>query len=227
MRRLLTIAPLTLVAGSSAMLFFILLTGATENLAFLNKFYFSSVTTSAETRWTLYAMCTPLADGTVYCSPKEAAYPYSPADNFGDNLVPAEFVKNRNTYYYLLRISYGWFLVALMFSLLSLAPILWSCMWRGFLTGFFASFVVGMAFLFSVLGALFVTAAHAKGVHVFQKAGYQAKLGKVMMIIVWLHVALLLISWMWMIFVGLHGAEKVFESDSDVEKEGDDGSDLD
>lgn len=226
MRRLLTLVPFSLVAGSSVLLLFILLSGATDNLEFLNRFYFSSITTSAETRWTLYATCEPLNDGTVFCSARQAAYPYSPADNFGDELVPADFVKNRNTYYYLLRIAYAWFILALLCSLLSLGPILWSCVWRGFLTGFFASFVVGMAFIFSLLGALFVTAAHAKGVQVFQKAGYPAKLGKDMMVIVWLHVAFLLASWMWMIFVGLHGAKEVFVGDSDLGKE-DYGSDLD
>ncbi|SGZ55894.1 CIC11C00000003063 [Sungouiella intermedia] len=228
MRRLLTIVPFALVAGSCTMLLFVLLSGATDNLKFLNKFYFSSVTTSAETRWTLYAICSPNGDGTVYCSNREPAYPYSPSDNFGDSLVPNDFVKNRNTYFYLLKIAYAWFLLALIFSLLALGPILWSCIWRGFLTGFFASFVIGTAFLFSLLGSLFITAAHVKGVKAFKKAGYQAKVGRDMMVVIWLLFVFLLASLIWMIFVGIHGAEEEFEDhESHFEKHLRHSSELD
>lgn len=227
LRRLFTLIPFVFVGGSALLLFLINLSGATSNLTFLNKFYFSSVTTTEETRWTMYAICTPAGEGNVSCSTREAAYPYSPADNFGKSLVPEDFVKNRNTYYYLLRIAYAWFVLALLFSLLSLMPILWSCCFKGFLTGFFASFIIGTALFFTILGALFITAAHAKGVAAFKKAGYTAALGRNMILIVWLSVALLLASWLWMILVGVHGAKKTFESNSDSEMEkGHNESDL-
>lgn len=216
LRRLFTIVPLALVVASAFMLFLINLSGLESTLSFLNKFYFSSVTTTEETRWYNYALCYPSED-QLLCSGKVPAYPFSPADNFGASIVPEAFVLNRNTYYYLLRIAYAWFLLALLFAILSLFPILWSCCWRGFISGFFASIIVGISLFFSILGALFETGVHALGVSVFKKAGYTAALGTNMMIIMWLTVAFMLIAWLWMFFVGIHGAEKVYD-DSALEK---------
>lgn len=210
LRRVFTLVPLALIGASAALLFFVNLSGVSNDLTFLNKFYFSSVTTTEEVRWTMYAMCAPTSNGDVYCSNRQPAYPYLPSDNFGLSSVPEEFVKNRNTYYYLLRIAYAWFLLALMFSLLSLFPVLWSCCFKGFITGFFASLVVGTAFFFAILGAAFNTGVHAKGVAVFKEAGYVAELGKDMMVAMWLSVALLLIATLWMFFIGIHAAHEKF-----------------
>lgn len=212
LRRVFALVPFAFIGASAALLFFINLSGVSNDLTFLNKFYFSSVTTTEEVRWTMYAMCAPTSNGEVYCSAKQPAYPYSPSDNFGLSQVPSDFVKNRKTYYYLLRIAYAWFLLALMFSLLSLFPVFWSCCFKGFITGFFASMVVGTATFFALMGAAFNTAVHAKGVAVFKKAGYTARLGKDMMVVMWLAVALLVVSTLWMFFIGVHGAHEKFGS---------------
>lgn len=225
LRRIFTLVPFILVAGSAVMLMLINLSGATNDLPFLNKFYFSSVTSTEEARWTMYSLCAPVGDGKVYCSKKQAAFPYSPADNFGKGVVPETFVKNRNTFYYLLRIGYACFLLGLLFSLLSLFPVLWSCMFLGFITGFFASFVIGTAFFFTLLGAVFNTAAHGKGVAAFKKVGYTAKLGTSMMVVMWISVASLLLSWLWMVLIGLHAFQKKSAPPPAAEK--DDDSDLD
>lgn len=210
LRRFLTLVPLLLLAASSFMLILINVSGATTDNSFLNRFYFSSVTTTEETRWTMYALCAPVGDGKVYCSSKKPAYPFLPKDNFGEDVVPAEFVKNRNTYFYLLRVGYAMFLLALPFAVLSLLPVLCSCFLAGFISAFLASCVVGSALFFSVLGAAFKTAAHVKGTNAFKKAGYTASLGTLMFVLMWMTVAFLLVSYLWMIFIGVHGARQLF-----------------
>lgn len=211
MRRFLTLVPLLFLAGSTTMLIFINISGASTNNAFLNKFYFSSVTTTEEARWTMYSLCAPVGDGKVYCSAKKPAYPFSPEDNFGSSVVPEEFIKHRNTYYYVLRIGYAMYVLALPFAVFSLLPVLCTCCLEGFLSGFFALAVVGLALFFSALGAAFKTAAHVKGVNAFKSAGYTAKLGVPMFVCMWLTVVLLLMLYLWMIFVGVHGARQLFE----------------
>lgn len=48
-----------------------------------------------------------------------AAYPFSPADNFGDNNVPVYFVDNENFFYYTSRFMFAFFLIAITFSVVS------------------------------------------------------------------------------------------------------------
>lgn len=211
LHRFATIVPLVLIAGSTLMLFFINLSGVQDSLTFLNKFYFSKATVKYERYWTMYAMCTPLGNGQVQCTKKEPAYPYDPVKNLGAGFVPEEFDKNQKTYYYLSRIAYAAFLLALLLSIMSLLPVTISCCaWHGFLTGFFASFVIGGALLFDVIAASLQTAAHVKGVNAFKKAGFLAQLGTPMFVCMWLSVATLFISWVWMIKVGVNGFHEIF-----------------
>lgn len=211
------------------MLVFINLSGANVNSTFLNKFYFSSVTSTEEYRWTMYSVCTSLSDGSAYCSKAKPAYPYAPADLFGATSVPQELVKLNKTFYYMLRVSYAFFLTALVFSVLSLLPVLCSCALAGMFTGFFASVPTGFAALFSLLATAFETGIHAKGVAVFKKAGYEAKVGIPMFICMWLTSAALLLTYLWMIRIGVHGVHEIYGalrgggrshylSDSDDEK---------
>lgn len=212
LKTLVHLTPLVLTAGSVAMLVFINLSGATANSTFLGKFYFSSVTSSDEYRWTMYSVCTTLGNGSAYCSKAKAAYPYTPADLFGAASVPVEFVKLNKTFYYLLKLSYAFFLMALVFSVLALLPVLCSCALAGVITGLFASIPTGFAALFSLLATAFETGIHAKGVAIFKKAGYEAKLGIPMFICMWLTTASLLITYLWMIRMGVHGVHEIYSS---------------
>lgn len=213
LRRFATIIPFVLIAGSTVMLLFINLSGALNDLTFLNKFYFSTADDGYERRWTMYAMCTPLGDGKVQCTKKLPAYPYDPSRNLGASFVPEEFDKNQKTYFYLSKIAYLMFLLALLCSILSLLPVTISCCaCTGFLTGFFASFVIGGALLLDVIACSLQTAAHVKGVNAFKKAGFLALLGTPMFVCMWLSVGTLFISWVWMIKVGVNGFNQIFGS---------------
>lgn len=211
LHRFATIIPFLLIAGSTVMLLFINLSGALEDLKFLNRFYFSKATVRFERRWTMYAMCTPYGDGQVQCTKKQPAYPYAPSENLGASYVPEEFENNHKTYYYLSKIAYLMFLLALLCSILSLLPVtILCCACNGFLTGFFASFVIGGALFLDILACSLQTAAHVKGVKAFKKAGFLALLGTPMFVCMWLSVGTLFVSWVWMIKVGVAGFQLMF-----------------
>ncbi|PVH16048.1 uncharacterized protein CXQ87_003911 [Candidozyma duobushaemuli] len=211
LHRFATFIPFVLIAGSTVMLLFINLSGASDNSVFLNKFYFSKATVKFERRWTMYAMCTPYGDGQVQCTKKSPAYPYDPSRNLGASHVPEEFDKNQKTYFYLSKIAYSMFLLALLCSILSLLPVTISCCaCTGFLTGFFASFVIGGALFLDILACSLQTAAHVKGVNAFKKAGFSASLGTPMFVCMWLSVGTLFVAWVWMIKVGVAGFHQMF-----------------
>lgn len=153
-------------------------------------------------------MCSQGNDGYV-CTKKQPAYPYSPGEQL--SIAPEKFVTEKRTFYYLLRVAYAMFVLALFFSLLSIFPILLTFCGLGFLSGFLASWVVISALFFTAVGAALNTAAHVKGVKLFNEAGFTAHIGTNMFVFMWLTVALLLITYLWVTFVGIHGFREKFE----------------
>lgn len=219
LRKLVALLPLLLVAASTVMLVFINISGSTTSLTFVNRFYFSKITSPYDRRWTMYAMCAEV-DGVFECTLKKAAYPFEPAAQLAT--VPEEFVTHKKTYYYLLRIAYAMYLLALVAAVLTFLPLLFAFCLPGFLTGIFASWWVFIAMFFTSLGSAFNTAAHVKGVKSFNAAGFEALLGVPMFVCMWLSVAFLLITYIWMMYIGVHGLERDIAhlrgySDSDLE----------
>lgn len=212
LRRILTFVPLILLLGSALLLFFINLAGA-NNHGVLGRFYWSEVDSSdfsdhAKTRWTLYSQCDEKDGKNVNCSSTKAAYPYSPADNFGASKVPQEFVKHRKVYYYLSRFAYAFFLIGIVFAIIALVPVLLSCFASGYITGILSSIATGIALFFTTGGVAFNTAAHIKGRNAFNKAGYSSRVSSVMFGIAWACVACLLLAFIWMCVVSGKGAAR-------------------
>lgn len=223
LRRVFTIIPLVLLAGASLLLFFINLAG-TNNSGFLAKFYWSEVdsrdfdTSRDKVRWTLYSICAVKDGDNSDCTGASPAYPYSPVDNFDslDN-IPQKFIDNRDTYYYLSRFAYAFFLIGIVFSVLALIPTALSCCLSGFVSGILSSIATGIALLFTAGGASFNTAAHVMGRNAFRDAGYSSNIGTNLFAVTWAAVACLLISFFWMCCVATRGASKKMRSSEDHE----------
>lgn len=72
-------------------------------------------------QWTLWGVCGATTDGkNVNCGQHHAAYPFSPADNFGSGAVPVYFVNHENFFYYTSRFMFAFFLIAITFAIFSL-----------------------------------------------------------------------------------------------------------
>lgn len=213
MRRFLTLIPIILLLGAALLLFFVNLVGA-NNSGVLGEFYWSEVETNGtpwtsfgKTRWTLYNMC-GVKDGKNFdCTSTTPAYAYSPADNFDSTKgLPESFSDNRDTYYYLTRFAYAFLLIGIVFSVVSLVPVILSCCLSGFVSGILSSVATGIALLFTVAGAAVITAAHVRGRNVFNDNGYSAHVSAKSFGILWAAVACLLISFIWMCVVSGKGA---------------------
>lgn len=209
LRRIFTIVPIVLLLGLALLLFFINLVGA-NNTSVLGDFYWSKVSGNGlpapngfqTVRWTSYNICNELGGRNSGCTSTKAAYPYSPKDNFGtSDGIPKTFVKDRNTYYYLTRFAYAFYLVGLVFALFALIPVIFSCFTSGFITGAFSLAVSGLALLFTAAATAFITAAHVKGRNAFRNAGFLAGLGVKMFGIAWAATAALLLAFLWMVCV--------------------------
>lgn len=216
LRRLLTVVPLILLLGAALLLFFINLTGA-NNSGVLGEFYWSEVDGARDfgmpwdkARWTLYNLCGVNKDGRNYdCTSTTPAYPYSPVDNFATTRdIPQTFIDNRDTYYYLSRFAYAFFLVGIVFSVIAVFPTLLSCCVKGFITGILSSVATGIALLFTAAGAAVVTGAHVMGRNAFNDDGHSSHVSAKNFGILWAAVACLLISFVWMCVVSAKGAAK-------------------
>lgn len=215
LRRFLTFIPVILLLGSSLLLFLINLAG-TRDSGVLSRYYWSETNTSgisgsdfSRTRWTPYGICGVKDGRNSDCVKHSPAYPYSPRDNFKSSSgLPSSFNKSRDTYYYLSRFAYALFLVGLVFSLLSILPIIASCCGIGFLTGMASFVVVGLALLFTLTATCLITAAHVKGRNAFNSAGHHSSLGVKMFAMAWAASACLLLAFAWTIMMTVLGIKR-------------------
>lgn len=115
------------LVGTELLLLFIVLSGGTNHFPF-NRFYWVKGDTSSipnafsESLWTFWGVCDSSDYGNCRGGP---GYPIVPQDNFRTRQgVPQEFLDNRSNYYYLLRFSFAFIMLATAFvgvSLLLLA----------------------------------------------------------------------------------------------------------
>lgn len=161
---ILALTSIVLVAGGIVLQFFIILSGI--NSLPLNLVYFLQADTTSiqggndrirdPARWTYLAICG--VDGTrnANCGPMGAAIPFDPARNFGtEQGVPEQFLTNRNKWYYLSRVSWALFLVALFLSVIGFFVSLLAICAR--LGGYMAGFFVLGAFFFQTVAAALMT----------------------------------------------------------------------
>lgn len=218
-RRFFNFIPFVTLAAAWLLLLFINISG-THTTGGLRNLYFSSVEGNGRTVWTMYNSCHVAVDGTVACTKRQAAFPFSPADNFSDGSeVPEHFVQHRKMYYNTSRAGYAFYLMALIVASLALIQVLVALCYPGFFVGAHGTAPTGIALLFAFIAAVLKTAIHARGVHYFRAAGYAAALGASMAVCMWLAVVFLLVSLLWIAVFSLgkhthtrHRNEGVFEA---------------
>lgn len=154
----LSLAAVILLAGGIVMQFFVILSGLGTSPE--NKVYFLQSTTDNfggsfhggdvpnPARWTYLAICGESGGDNANCGPKGAAIPFDPSRNFNiDSSIGG--------YYYLSRVSWAFYLIALFFSvvafLISIAAIV--ARLGAYLTGFFAF----LAMIFQAIAAALMT----------------------------------------------------------------------
>ncbi|EPS36844.1 hypothetical protein H072_9587 [Dactylellina haptotyla CBS 200.50] len=177
---------LILTAGGCVMMFFVLLGGTREDWVPLNKVYFLWADTSNIpgapdiSQWTLWNVCES-SDGNVYgdavnCGPVHAAYPFLPQQNFGTTRnVPANFLNNHRTYYYLSRFAFAFYLISIFFMIASmLTGILALCSRLG---SALSAVAAGWALFCVTTTASLMTAVFVLGRGTFHDAGLNAGVG--------------------------------------------------
>jgi len=178
--------PFILQAGACVLLFFVILAGIRDSTP-LNQTFFLSAdiskisnngvdSPSGYGQWTLWGVCGATTDGlNVNCGSHHPAYPFSPADNFGDSSVPSYFVDHESFYYYASRFMFAFFIIAVAFAVFSVFTGLLALCSR---LGSAVSSVFAMAAcVIDIVAAALMTAVFVQGRNHLQDAGITASIG--------------------------------------------------
>lgn len=189
-----TFLNLFLLAGSTLLLVFLVLSGSTDHFPF-NRFYWVRGDTSeianayTQSAWTFWGVCDYNDFSSCLTAP---AFPLSPVDNFNTVAnVPQDFVDNRNTYYYLSRFAFAFFLLALAFSgfalLISVLGFCFTVIDKVLV------FLVVIDLFFVAGAAAFQTAVVVLARNAFKAQGLQTHIGVKSLAMAWAAVAVLLL----------------------------------
>lgn len=151
-------------------------------------------------RWTFYNYCGVSSNGRNFnCTSTSAAFPFTPQEAFDTTTgIPEDFITNRDTYYYLTRISYGFYIATIFFVIVSLFFNIAACFSR--LGAALSSAFTFFGLLFGTASAAMQTAAFVLGRNKLNNIGASAKLGVKMHAFAWTVVALLLLSFILLTF---------------------------
>lgn len=180
------------------LLFLIVLAGAFDRSP-LNQFYWLEADTSGiqgapdQTRWTNYGYCGVQNGKNYNCSSNKPDFAFQPDKTFGTTQgVPQDFIENHDTYYYLSRFSWPFYLIALFFLVV------------GFLLNFFAicsrlgsalsSLSTFVAWLFTITASCLSTALYVMARNKFDSA----KLGVKLFAFTWTATALLTLTFIFL-----------------------------
>lgn len=191
-------------AGALLLLIFILLAGV-KNSTPLDQFFWFEFDTSGissnsvsnipnPVRWTPYNYCGVSENGrNINCSPKKAAFPFKPQTAFETTQgIPSDLIENESTYFYLSRISYGFYIVAAGFTLFALSLAFLGCCSR--LASAASAFLSFLALLFAAAASGMITAVYVMAKNAFSDIGVHSSIGVKMMAFTWTVVACLLIA---------------------------------
>ncbi|ODV97185.1 hypothetical protein PACTADRAFT_48933 [Pachysolen tannophilus NRRL Y-2460] len=187
-----------LLAGTTLLLLFIVMSGSIDH-APIDKFYWIQADTSgisgapSISKWTFWGICSYEGGSTNgNCDNLGPAYAFSPVDNFNTTTnVPTSFVDNRDTYYYLTRFSWVFYLISLVFIGVSFI-----CWWfSGFIASmkFTLTFFTSLTLLLDTTATCCQTAAIVLGKNAFASSGLSSKLGPSMLGMAWASVACLIL----------------------------------
>lgn len=189
---------LILTAGACVMTFFVILAGTSTHTP-LDQVYFLWADTSkipnapSRTQWTLWNFCDGSSGKNVNCGNVRPAYPFLPQSNFGtDNGVPADFLNHHNTFYYLSRFMFAFYLISIFFMVCSLATGLLSLCSR--LGSAISSFTASIALFSLTLTAALMTSVFVIGRDKFRGAGDSAQVGIKAFAFTWASVACMFLA---------------------------------
>jgi len=181
------------------MQFFVILSGGIQSSP-ENKIYFLQADTNGipsarnPSRWTYWAIC-GVDDETGNnndCGSRVADLPFDPKRNFGTTFNLPESMQHGNSYYYLSRFAWVFFLLALLFAVFAFfLGALALCTRIG---AYLSSLMTFIALGWQTLAAALMTAWSVRGRNAFQKNGQGAVLGKYAYGFSWAPVALLFLS---------------------------------
>ena len=129
-RPILSAISIFFLAAGIVLEIFIILSGAV-NSSPMNHVYFLQAETSGisggsksvpnPARWTYFAICSVRKGLNAACGPVTAALPFDPKRNFSTpNGLPNQIAGNTSQYYYLSRVAWSFFIIALFFAVVAL-----------------------------------------------------------------------------------------------------------
>ncbi|KAI9708867.1 MAG: hypothetical protein M1828_002590 [Chrysothrix sp. TS-e1954] len=212
-RSIIAIVSLILVAGGLLLQLFVVLSGGVNGSP-INKFYFLSADTSMitgapqHTAWTFFATCPITGTSTHNCNSAKAALPFRPDLNFGSTMGVPKGIVGSNKYYYLSRVMFAMYLIALFFGFLALVMGILAIFTR--LGSYLSGALTMLAMFFQALAAALMTAWTVEGRNAFHKAGQTVSLGKYSYGFTWAAMACFFLSTVLFCVGGSLGKEKRF-----------------
>ncbi|GAV50765.1 hypothetical protein ZYGR_0Z01880 [Zygosaccharomyces rouxii] len=185
-------------AGNVLLLILIIISGGSNSYP-ISRFYWVEGDTSGiphapnVTRWTYWGACSR-SDGHTHCGGTLGpAYPISPVDNFGTKTnVPSKFISRRSSLYYLTRLSFSFFWIALSF--ISTSFLIYAGSWFSHGVSYVTWVLTFVGCIFNILAVIFQTAASVMARDAFTDAHRHGKLGAPLFGMAWASVFLCLIE---------------------------------
>lgn len=184
------------------MLFFLLLAGVRESTPLDQIFFFEFDTSEISSslpnpvRWTLYSYCGVSASGrNINCTSRTAGLAFEPQNVFDTTTgIPQDIIDNRDTYYYLTKISFAFYLITAFFAFVSFLLSTFACFSR--LGGAASAFINFLALLFVAAASSMTTAAYVMARNAFSGENVESSLGVKAFAFTWAIVACLLLSFL-------------------------------
>lgn len=190
------VTQLVLLAGTTLLLVFIVLSGSIEHSP-INKFYWIEADTSNIagapdiSRWTFWGLAQK-ENGSSVQADLSPGYPFSPVDNFGTTVnVPQSFISNRSAFYYLSRFAFAFYWITLAFVGVSLILSCFVVCSNSIIK--INGWLISAGLLFGAGATAFETAISVMGRSAFHSENKYAHLGVALLAISWAAVACLII----------------------------------
>lgn len=195
---ILRVSTVVFFAGNVLLLILIIISGGSNSYP-ISRFYWVEGDTSGIphapdlTRWTYWGACSR-SNGDTHCGGNLGpAYPISPVDNFGTRTnVPHKFISSRSPLYYLTRLAFSFFWIALSF--ISTSFLIYAGAWFSHGISHVAWVLTFVGCIFNVLAVIFQTAASVMARDAFTDAHRHGKLGATLLGMAWASVFLCLVE---------------------------------
>ncbi|AAS53739.1 AFR368Cp [Eremothecium gossypii ATCC 10895] len=180
-----------LLAGNTLLLLFIVFSGSIESSPIDRLYWLRAQTDGFNgafgwSKWTFWGLCNGEGAHNRECGRMSPAYPLSPADNFG-GVLPARFVEDQDTFFYLSRFAFCFFWIALSFIAIAFLFCVFTWCSYSFTKVVFTMVLIGC--VFNVAAVACQTAVVVMARNVFRDDGREAKIGPELMGIAWASVA--------------------------------------